>query len=116
MSDLHDLLGLPGRPEHEDFWALSEIVLKHDGTFEDEDASIEDIVGDIVDPESFQYMAMQRAIRVVAQNTGVKLEEGKAIPKSFLRRHQAIILMLASAYYDAFLLGYRYAEKKMENT
>lgn len=62
----------PDRPQHPDFWRLSEIILKQDGRVEDiasrEDAEafVPRMIQEQIDQNSLEYMSMMRAHRMVA--------------------------------------------------
>lgn len=63
MGDMDDILNdprFPDRPDHPDFWKLSEIVLQLDGRSNDEAFSVEGTASEVVDLESLTYMAIQR--------------------------------------------------------
>lgn len=62
----------PHRPQHPDFWRLSEIVLRHDAVSQDELAMIL-LLGEHLDNESLEYMALQRGL-VAAQRLGLNRE------------------------------------------
>lgn len=57
-NDFMDGENFPGRPDHPDFWLLSEAALWVDG--KSEDTPIPEIVGTAVDFNSAMYMAKQR--------------------------------------------------------
>lgn len=85
----------PNRPDHPDFWRLSEVVLQLDGAIdeaEDKEAVWERVVSDIVDIPSLEYMAEQRALRAV----------GSAAPV-------ALITKLTALYLDGFCAGAKFA-------
>lgn len=82
----------PGRPDHPDFWLISEALIELD-TQADQGASFEDIVGRLVDPESVLYAAVQRAIW--RKNIG----GGSSI----------------SLWMDGFVTGVRYQHKRQES-
>jgi hypothetical protein len=69
MSAMDDVFGeLPGRPDHPDYWRISEIVLRHDGAVEE--APIEErnaawmrLIGELVDDlEGLTDVAMKRTM------------------------------------------------------
>lgn len=71
MNDpLHDP-NFPDRPQHPDFWRLSEIILKQDGRVEDitslEDANdmIPRMIQEQIDQTSLEYMSMVRSHRML---------------------------------------------------
>jgi hypothetical protein len=87
--DLRDVFGdVPGRPDHPDFWLLSQQVLGLDATIENE-PDIENIIKKYVDTDSLAYTAKQRASRVI--DAGLAPEG--ALP------------LLAALYTEGFILG-----------
>jgi hypothetical protein len=67
-----DDLAFPGRPEHGDFWRLSDFVLRLDGATEDiaGRSGYEEVLDDRlkgIDRESVVYMAQQRSLIVVSR-------------------------------------------------
>jgi hypothetical protein len=79
----------PGRPDHPDFWKLSDVILQQDGKTEDEDFDLAAWVSEVCDLDVVFYMAMQRGLRM-----GVP--PGVAFP----------------LWLDAFMAGAAYAKKK----
>lgn len=80
--DLTDILGnFPERPNHPDFWRLSSIVLKLDGRMdaaktEDQKEKVwTSNVARFIDEDSLNYLAMQRAMRVLHVSTRQELIE-----------------------------------------
>lgn len=91
MTSLKDLFSdFPDRPDHPDFWKLSEIVLQLDGRAMEDESDFASTLASMMDPKSLCYMARQRAMRL--------LERG--------------LVSLTSLYIDGFAAGYRYAERK----
>src|SRR4051812_38164089 len=92
MSD-DDLLrdpNHPDRPQHPDFWRLSEIILELDGKFSEEGMeNFDDFVNGEVDLDSIMYMAMQRALRLRGRNLG----------------------SISAIYVEAFLVGRRFERR-----
>jgi len=81
----------PNRPDHPDFWRLSESVLKQDGKFSEGVDPFETVMAKIVDVESVIYMAEQRA-NFLIDRTGVP--------------HSTVLQgLLMSVYLDAFTTG-----------
>ena len=85
----------PKRPNHPDFWRISEVVLQNDGQATEGDLSREDIVQDTVDLESLTYCAMQRA--------------GMSCQKAGLP--EALAPVLGSVWLDAFLAGAKFQKR-----
>lgn len=92
MDDLTDPK-YPDRPQHPDFWHLSEIVLEMDGKFQEEGdkTDIEEYVAEEIDLDSLMYMGLQRALRIQGMETGMHA--------------------MATLYIEAFLVGRRYERR-----
>lgn len=74
----------PGRPDHPDFWKLSEIILEMDGKFsEGEGEDFEAFIREQIDVDSVTYMALQRALRL----------QGRGLDS------------IAAIYLEAFIVG-----------
>lgn len=91
------------RPDHPDFWKLTEIVVQFDRDTKNDHEEYERILASAVDPKTLAYVATQRAMRVVGV-TGVTT-------LSQITRQRTDIERLASVYVEGFLLGYRYRER-----
>lgn len=62
------MTGYPGRPDHPDFWLLSQAVLDLDAQADaGQDAA--DIIGRYVNPEALIYVARQRALHAMLRRT-----------------------------------------------
>lgn len=83
----------PERPEHPDFWLISQAVIDNDVTVDD-GTSLQDATAPFVDFESVFCAALQRAQRV----SGI-------MPESTRRA-------LAVVWVDAFVTGVRYERLK----
>ena len=85
------------RPEHPDFWLMSEVMLDLDDAATD--VGIDRTVGtDDVDMESLLYSAMQRALRIIMQN-------GDAPdPKNMTQ--------FSACWIDAFVIGMHFHKRK----
>lgn len=81
----------PNRPQHPDFWRMSECILRIDGAASEGGESIEDILG--ADMASFMYAAQER-VRMARDKVGAG----------------TLQVLLLSVYVDAFALGKLYAE------
>lgn len=57
----------PDRPQHPDFWRLSEAVLYLDGEADEGGRDIATITAGLVDPESLSYLCTVRAERFLLQ-------------------------------------------------
>lgn len=71
----------PNRPEHPDFWIISEAVIDLDAS-SDRGTKYKDISGPIVDPDSALYVAKQRIGRMlqVATERGITPEDVASLP------------------------------------
>lgn len=88
----------PNRPDHPDFWRLSEIVMGMDAWLdvakpENRQDVFQKIVTDVIDIRSVTYMADQRALRAM-MFLGVP------------REYQAAT---AAMWLEAFIMGVKYA-------
>src|SRR4051812_22099653 len=98
---LDDVFGsFPGRPQHPDMTALSEILLALDAKSYDMGAegSFAEFLGGFVDPGSAVHVAQQRALRSLARLS----------PRI---SQQELMAALAGAWLDAFMVGYRFHEQ-----
>lgn len=100
----------PDRPNHADFWSLSEIVLWLDGQAEARAGQdpFEYPITDVgIDRASLEYMAEQRAARfVTVLQTGNKPVLGSRIVTGFLVR------FIAGLYQEAFIVGAKWERRK----
>ncbi len=101
--DLRDIFGdNENRPDHPDFWKLSEVLLKLDSGLdpsnpneEEKEAQFQARLKEIgVDVDSLVYTAYQRAIRALGVNTQQDL---------VIKAPQ--VMMLTSIWLDAFAAG-----------
>lgn len=106
MSAMDEFFGRRRRrPDHPDFWRISEVILGMDAEFDpmnppegDRDALWKARVTEVVDVDSVMYMAAQRVLRAFGSPTfggGVDV------------RMQATISAL---YIDAFIAGVKYQQ------
>jgi hypothetical protein len=97
-SAMNDVFGhMPKRPDHPDFWRLSEILLGYDSgmdTATDKDEFWESAVAAVINPQSLMYTAMQRASRVFNITT---VED--------LRAHAKEVAIFTTVWCEGFLLG-----------
>jgi len=67
----------PGRPDHPDFWLLSQVLIRQDAQAES-GQPVTDMIARYLDPDSAAYMAGQRAlvaVRRMARNPGTQRRE-----------------------------------------
>lgn len=90
----------PDRPDHPDFWMLSQVVLDADAVAESTPglAGAGDLIEGIADGASVAYMAVQRATRHMDQEHAAQNYPSRAQP--FRRR-----TMLAGVWADGFVAG-----------
>lgn len=68
MDELFNDPRHPDRPQHPDFWRLSDVVLRQDGATQEEgEAGFLRILDETVDRDSLFYLAQQRAMIMVSQ-------------------------------------------------
>lgn len=100
MSAMDDVFGKHNdRPDHPDFWRISEILLTNDGAIEaavDKEREWLDRAGAVVDVESVAYMATQRANRLF----------GPPAPAS-----AALHTAVAALVIDAFVAGVMFEQR-----
>lgn len=93
----------PNRPDHHDYWRLSELVLQVDAQATEDGRRLDNIVAEIIDPESLAYTAFQRAIRVLGVNT-----------RGQVAARMGDIAKLATVYHEGFILGARFESKRKD--
>ncbi len=84
----------PDRPQHQDFWDMSEIVLFLDGEITEGHRHAEDVISEMVDFDSTIYMLKQRLRRM----WGEGYEPG--------------LTSTAAAWMDGFIIGMKLGQKK----
>jgi hypothetical protein len=88
------------RPDHPDFWWLSELVIQIDG--ESRSAQhLKNITAEIIDPTSLEFVAFQRAMRALRIETRGQVD-----------KHLPELTRLAGMYYEAFILGARFVANR----
>lgn len=100
----------PARPNTEEFWKLSEMVLQFDGRMEAtssdaKDAVFEEMLRKYVGTEEVTYLAMQRAMRAIGIETRIEL--------SMVMQE---ILRLSSCWIEAFIMGCEWATRQQERS
>lgn len=108
--DIHDLFGRrPNRPDHPDFWRISDILLELDADINLETPSSEiearfkkrlEEVG--IDEESLHYSAMQRAFRAMGVETVGDILTGSNLP---------LVTAMMGCWVEAFQVGVLYERK-----
>jgi hypothetical protein len=77
-----------GRPDHPDFWLLSQAILDLDAQA-DAGQKVNDLVGRFIDPESVIYAALQRGLR------GEMIWRGRRVSRE----------MIGAVWLEAFTVG-----------
>lgn len=88
----------PARPDHPDFWKLSDVVLQHDGLTEEPSFDMRSHIATVLDPESLLYLVDQRVRRQLERS-----------PHGPLITAQALWL-------DAFMVGVAFAQQHPKET
>lgn len=93
----------PLRPDHPDFWAMSEIILDFDHmAAADQDTAFERTVSEAgIDMGSLIYMAMQRSMRVLGADT----------PEKIVHHHQ-LLMKMTTLYAEAVVVGTHLKERR----
>jgi len=107
--DLSHFFGAtPARPDVPDFWTLSEIILSMDAPMQEaktpeatQAAWDKAMANAAIDSEALGYMAIQRAMRMTGVTT-----RGELVAK------QDIVMMLASMYLEAVLVGIAFEKRR----
>lgn len=103
---IEELNPMPARPDHPDFWKLSDIILQMDGalaeapTQEAKDVVWEAFFKDVIDTKSLNYLGFQRAIRAIGVTTVAGVQE-----------HMNEIIKMTVLYTEAFLVGTRFKDR-----
>jgi hypothetical protein len=82
------------RPDHPDFWKLSNVVIQIDAMAEQHQGFAE-IVGAVIDIDSVTYMAEQRAIRAMGPNAS-----------------PATMSLIGATWIDGFMAGINYQKER----
>lgn len=90
----------PGRPDHPDFWLISEAVQDFDSAADD-NAGFDRLVRPIVDIPSLTYTAEQRAAR--ALGAGARNPLFRVTPE---------LMRLQATWIDGFVAGARFRQLK----
>jgi hypothetical protein len=122
MSDaLSDVFGSnPDRPDHPDFWRMSDVRLMLDGRTQNPDISDEErqksfaeLYGDAADIESISYLAFMRTRAAFGLEGAAKIEEAFASlmgkESSRLTTEQRTKVM--ALYMEAFVTGVEFQKR-----
>lgn len=100
----------PDRPQHPDFWRISEVVLQLDSRLAEENLPDEEIqaqVSEVVDLDSLQYMAAHRSGQCLKQ-----IMDDMELPEPVRELLTPIIFpIMAASWSDAFLMGATFQER-----
>lgn len=86
------------RPSHPDMTTLIDLILQLDGQASEGRRDVGDIAGEIIDPESLSYLAVQRVMRA-QMLTHRPMDMRTQVTASAL-------------YLEGFVMGARYAARK----
>lgn len=89
---------MKGRPEHEDMHLLFELILQMEGQIAEGSRDVADIAGEIVDPKSLSWLAVQR-MRRGDESTG----------SAFTMRGQ---VTAAALFMEGFVMGARFRDRR----
>lgn len=96
----------PKRPNHDDFWRMSDVILQLDGRMEeakndqDRERIFMEVVAEHCDSDSLFYMASQRAFRVLGADTAAKVAA-----------NLEALAMLTTVYCESFIAGMEYQKR-----
>lgn len=97
MSDPLDRDRFPDRPDHPDFWKLSEAVLWLDGRANEGHQSAPEIAAEFIDPDALQYVARHR-VAMARQTLGFQ--------------NEAEFVVSLAMWTDAFVAGCKFQANK----
>lgn len=111
MGAIDDIFG-PNRmrPDHPDFWRLSEIILGNDARIQDapdveaREAAWAQMVANAGDPESINYMFGQRALIALGGGTDADMSKLDIV----------LAARMATLAIDSFLVGVAFARSQNE--
>lgn len=114
--DLSDIMGPGGhtkRPDHADFWRLSEIIMQlkarmaeHEGDLVEQERVWRESITAIGDFDSISYHAIQCAVQIHGIQTAMDWQVMLANPQ----RHHAYVATV-QAYYDGFTMGAEFQKR-----
>lgn len=98
----------PNRPTHPDFDKLSAIAIENDARTDEvqSEDEFEEFVGEYVDIDSLQYVAMNRAGMLVQQ----KSEDTGLSPDKQAQVNMARLAAAGAGIIDGFMLGVKFAQ------
>lgn len=102
MSNFMDAPAFPDRPDHPDFWRLSEILLQIDGRSNEDGREVFDEVSDNIDPASLIYMAEGRAKHGLQEFVAAKRDRVTTTD---------VVALVTAAWVEAFLVGARFQQR-----
>ena len=110
MSAMDDVFGPRSqRPDHPDFWRISEIYLESDAAMDEAEGDQKDVVwhdrvSDVVDLNSAMYAAMNRTMLAFGNPMA---SEGGPAGKITLRQHAAV----SALWVEAFMAGAMFQQR-----
>jgi hypothetical protein len=103
MADTRDPR-FPNRPDHPDFWLMSEVLVAQDTQADQGVQSFDDMVNRYVDLKSLRYVAEQQAGMFIQQRGARKLVYGS----------REVEVMIEAAFLAAFVHGVRFQIRKQQ--
>jgi hypothetical protein len=103
MADTRDPR-FPKRPDHPDFWLISEVLVAQDAQADQGVQKFDDMVSRYVDLKSLQYASEQQAGMFLQQRGARKLVYGSG----------EVEVMITAAFLTAFVHGIRFQIRKAE--
>ncbi len=100
MSDPDDFLNYPGRPQHPDMMALSDLILQLDGQATEGGRDVGELVGEFADVECVSYLAINR-VRRAEQLTHRAFNMRQAVTASAL-------------WLEGFVMGARWERRRAD--
>lgn len=105
MSDFFEDPNNPERPQHPDFWKLSEIMLEADRAAFDGRLDLELVISEVVDIESVSYLSFQRGLRALIEVYG---------EENLLQDAEQLVLLPAfgAMWLEGFTIGAKFATRE----
>lgn len=86
----------PGRPDHPDFWKLSDVLLRNDGRVSEDNGGFTATVTEHIDSDVLAYVSVQRAL--------IQCHHQQMPPTP------QTVAVLAAMWVDGFIMGCGYTK------
>ncbi len=93
------------RPDHPDFWKMSQIIIDCDAQAEEQ--GLDEVLDGYVDKDALVYMANQRAYRALNIQRESELQDAAT---------RESVSIIAAMWMDAFIVGAKYERKIQDGT